>query len=188
MASIDLDKHNEPSPLKQAKWLKKSKFILMKFPNTIDLYQQCSAPRGGKGHLRKYQPLATKAKHDPAVKHASPEETSENGGFATSPLEILPRFIQPSSGNHALNPALLLEGKLFQGKFGNILTHPSYVEEHSLIGDGSFPFLQNLIKEHVPAQVAEGAAKDGVEDRQTDGGQWRGCGQGGGQRGQSQGS
>jgi hypothetical protein len=50
MASIDLEIHGDASPLKQAEWLKNGKlFILMKFPNVIDLYKQCSAPRGGKG-------------------------------------------------------------------------------------------------------------------------------------------
>ncbi|KAJ7800321.1 hypothetical protein B0H14DRAFT_3786082 [Mycena olivaceomarginata] len=102
--------------------------------------------------LRKHQPLATKAERDPAVKHASPEETSENDGFATSPLEILPKFVQPSSGNHALNPGYTIPpyfwGESFsKANLATFPTHPGYVEERSLIGDGSFPFLQSLIEE-----------------------------------------
>jgi hypothetical protein len=69
--------------------------------------------------LQKYQPLATKAEHDPAVKHPSPEETSENDGFATSPLEI-PQIRsvikwQPRAQSRIYDPAILLGGKLLQG-------------------------------------------------------------------------
>jgi hypothetical protein len=84
--------------------------------------------------LRKYQPLATKAERDPAVKHASPEETSENDGFATNPLEILPKFVQPSSGNHALNPGHTIPPyfwgeSLSKAQLATFPTHPGYVEE-----------------------------------------------------------
>ncbi|KAJ7336397.1 hypothetical protein DFH08DRAFT_878672 [Mycena albidolilacea] len=130
MASIDLDIQNDPSPLKQAEWLKKSKTLLIYINNA--------------NHLQKYQPLATKAEHDPA--------TSKNDGFATRPLEILPKFAQPSSGNHALNPGYTIPpyfwGESFsKAQLATFPTHPGYVEERSLIGDGSFPFLQSLIEE-----------------------------------------
>ncbi|KAJ7336405.1 hypothetical protein DFH08DRAFT_878719 [Mycena albidolilacea] len=144
MASID-EIHSDPSLLKQAEWLKNALHAVL--TSKLVVLEEEKA-----NHLQKCQPLVTKTERDPAVKHTSPEETSENDGFATRPLEILPKFVQPLSGNHALNPGYTIPpyfwGESFsKAQLATFPTHPGYVEERSLIGDGSFPFLQNLIEE-----------------------------------------